>query len=147
MSPKIPASDASVIIAGCGSIGASLAIKFWETGYDVKIIDSDAAAFKKLGPEFTGLPVEGDAGNVETLLACGIQQAHFVIAATGHDNLNIMIAQIAKDVYSAPCVIACLSESSNQTVLDEMGIQYFFPTQMVSDAVCKLLNMEDIRNL
>lgn len=147
MSPKIPASDASVIIAGCGSIGASLANRFWKAGYDVKIIDSDTSAFEKLGSEFTGLPLNGDAGNVETLLACGIQHARFVIASTGHDNLNIMIAQIAKDVYSAPCVIASLSESSNQAVLDEMGIQYFFPTQMVSDAVCKLLNMEDIRNL
>ena len=143
MSPKIPASDASVIIAGCGSIGASLAIKFRETGHDVKIIDSDANAFKKLGPEFTGLPVEGDAGNVETLLACGIQQAHFVIAATGHDNLNLMIAQVAKVVYGTPCVAASLSGPADQTGLGQMGIRFFLPAQIVADAVCALLDMED----
>ena len=44
-----------VVIMGCGRVGSTLAHSLEARGHSVAVIDADADAFRRLGPDFTGL--------------------------------------------------------------------------------------------
>ncbi len=47
-----------VIIMGCGRVGEQLARLMSEEGHDVAVIDYDATALARLGPDFKGRRVQ-----------------------------------------------------------------------------------------
>ena len=85
----------NIIIAGCGRIGAELALILSKAGHNVVIIDSDAAAFERLGPAFNGVTVRGSACDDRVLRQAGIETCDAFAAATNSDSANIMAAEIA----------------------------------------------------
>src|SRR5437899_9203069 len=88
-----------VIIMGCGRVGARLALMLTHAGHEVTIMDIQSSAFGRLGPDFKGTTVLGDAIDQEVLKRAGIERADAFVAATQGDNRNIMASQIAKHMY------------------------------------------------
>ena len=88
------------VIIGCGRLGANLANTLSEEGENVLILDKEKDSFRKLSSSFGGLAVEGDGTELDTLKAADVQHADTVVAVTNNDNINIMIAQIAKECFS-----------------------------------------------
>ncbi|MDD3415531.1 MAG: NAD-binding protein [Lachnospiraceae bacterium] len=88
--------DKHVLIIGCGRLGSSIANTLSNRNKNVTIIDIREESFRKLSPSFGGLSLEGNATDVEVLKEAGINKADVVIIVTDNDNVNIMIAQMAK---------------------------------------------------
>ena len=84
-----------IIIGGAGRFGCYLADQLSLSEEEIVIIDLDCESFDKLNPDFSGVTIEGDASSIEVLRKAGISKARAIIAATGNDNKNLMIAQIA----------------------------------------------------
>lgn len=110
------------VIIGCGRLGANLANTLSEEGENVLILDQNKDSFRKLSSSFGGLAVEGDGTELETLKAADVQRADTVIAVTNNDNINIMIAQIAKECFSVKKVISRLFDPERECVYQELGI-------------------------
>ena len=87
------------IIVGCGRLGASLASRFSEDGGNVLVIDEDKNSFRKLSPNYGGMVIQGDATEISVLKRAEIKNATSVIAVTNHDNTNVMVAQLAKELF------------------------------------------------
>lgn len=117
-----------VIIVGCGSLGGHLANELSRDGQDIIVIDKNEDAFKELTAEFSGFRMLADATEADVLVAARIEDADTVVACTEDDNVNLMIAQIAKKIYRVPFVKARVFNPSRQGVYADLGIETICPT-------------------
>ena len=127
------------VIIGCGRLGANLANALSEEGENVLILDKEKDSFRKLSSSFGGLAVEGDGTELDTLKAADIQRADTVIAVTNNDNINIMIAQIAKECFSVKKVISRLFDPERECVYQELGIDTICPAVLSANEIDKIL--------
>ena len=131
------------VIIGCGRLGANLANTLSEEGENVLILDKNKDSFRKLSSSFGGLAVEGDGTELETLKAADVQRADTVIAVTNNDNINIMIAQIAKECFSVKKVISRLFDPERECVYQELGIDTICPAVLSANEIDKILNRNE----
>ena len=128
------------VIIGCGRLGADLANTLSEQGENVLILDKEKDSFRKLSSSFGGLSVEGDGTGLDTLKAADVRRADTVIAVTNNDNVNIMIAQIAKECFSVKKVICRLFDPERECVYQEFGIDTICPAVLSANEIDKILN-------
>lgn len=131
---KQKSSDEYVIIVGCGRLGSHLASLLSKARRSVVVIDKEQQAFHRLTDEFSGFTIEADAVEIDTLLEAKINKADVLVATTNDDNTNIMVAQIAKKIFSVPKVVARLFEPTRQIVYEELDIETISPTVLSSVA-------------
>ncbi len=127
------------VIIGCGRLGANLANTLSNEGENVLIMDENKNSFRRLASNFGGLSVVGNGTDFEMLREAQIQQASAVIAVTNDDNTNIMIAQIARDIFHVDRVIARLYDPECETVYQEFGIDTICPSVLSAKEIDKLL--------
>ena len=127
------------IIVGCGRLGASLASRFSEDGGNVLVIDEDKNSFRKLSPNYGGMAIQGDATEISVLKRAEIKNATSVIAVTNHDNTNVMVAQLAKELFHIDNVIARLYDPDRECVYRELQIDTICPVVLSTRKVDQLL--------
>ena len=128
-----------VIIVGCGRLGASLANTLSDNDGNVLIMDTDSSSFRRLASNFGGLSVVGNGMDLDDLKNTDIRKASAVIAVTNHDNTNIMVAQLARDLFHVDKVIARLYDPERETVYQELGIETICPAILSAKEVDKFL--------
>jgi trk system potassium uptake protein TrkA len=111
-----------IIIVGCGRIGSGLAQSLDKAGHEVYVIDSDPAAFSKLNPAFKGKAIEGIGFDRDVLLKARIDRADAVAAVTSSDEANAVIAQLARDAYRVPKVIARMYDRQKAEIYRRLGV-------------------------
>lgn len=116
------AAPLKVIILGCGRVGSTLARQLSLEGHDVTIIDLTRDAFRRLGPRYKGKHRVGTGLDQDTLRDIGTGEADAFIAVTQGDNTNIMAAQIAREVFRVPRVIARIYDPIRAQAYREMGV-------------------------
>lgn len=79
-----------IIIAGGGKIGHSVAAILADEGHDVTVIDHNADLIGRLSNELDVICVEGSATNSDTLREAGAAEADLLLAATQHDEVNMV---------------------------------------------------------
>lgn len=117
-----------VIIVGCGRMGARLALELSALDHDVVVIDKEKNAFRRLGSGFNGLTILGTGIDVDVLNKAGVDKADALVALADQDNVNIMVAQVAKDVCRVPKVIARVFDPEREYSYKEFGLETINPT-------------------
>lgn len=112
-----------ILIVGCGRVGLELALSISRQGYVVTIIDSNPRAFDRLGTDFRGRTVQGEAFDKETLERAGIKTAHAFAAVTASDSANVVAARIARDIYHIEHVIARVYDPRRTPIYEKLGLQ------------------------
>lgn len=128
------------IIIGCGRLGASLASNLSDQGKDVLVIDRDKNSFRKLSQSFGGITLTGDATDIDVLSESQIERAAVIISVTDNDNTNIMVAQMAKELFKKECIIARLYDPELKCVCNEFGIDTVCPASLSIKEINKLLH-------
>lgn len=128
------------IIIGCGRLGANLANTLSNEGENVLIMDESKESFKRLAPNFGGLSIVANGTDFDKLKEVRIETASAVIAVTNHDNTNIMIAQIARDLFGVKNVIARLYDPERESVYHQLGINTICPSVLSVREIDKLLD-------
>ena len=129
------------IVIGCGRLGASIASMLSSNGIEVVVIDVYKDAFSKLPPSYTGFMIEADACDTHILESADIRKAGAVLVATGDDNINIMVSQIAKVIYETPCVVTRLYDTEKEALLTDTGIGVIFPVKLEIEAFREIIGM------
>ncbi len=132
------------IIIGCGRLGANLANTLSDNGEDVLIIDKNKEAFRKLSPAYGGLSLNGDATDLGILQEAQINNATTVIAVTNNDNANILVAQVAREIFHIERVIARLYDPEREYVYHEFGIDTICPAVLSVKEIDKILSRPDM---
>ncbi len=112
----------TVVILGCGRVGSTLARQMSLEGHAVTVVDLTSDAFRRLGAKFKGHRIVGTGLDRDTLLKAGLDRTDVFFAVTQGDNSNIMAAQIAKQVFDVPKVIARVYDPIRAQAYREMGI-------------------------
>ena len=136
---KIKKQDTYTVIIGCGRLGANLANTLSDEGENVLIMDENKESFRRLASNFGGLSVVGNGTDLDELRRAEINRATAVVAVTNDDNTHIMIAQIARDVFSVEHVIARLYDPECETVYQKFGIDTICPSALSAKEIDKLL--------
>ena len=126
-----------VIIAGCRKVGSNLALELSQENHDVVVIDSDPSHFEALGSGFNGVTVTGLPIDEDVLRSAGVEQADALAAVTDDDNMNIMVSQVARELFHVPHVITRVYDPQRETIMAKMGLTTICPTKL---AVAKIRN-------
>ena len=107
-----------VAIAGAGAVGRSIATELLENGHEVLLIDHDPKAIAvESVPRAEWLLA--DACEISSLDDAALYRCNVVIAATGDDKVNLVVALLAKTEYGVPRVVARVNDPSNEWLYNE----------------------------
>ena len=111
------------IVAGGGKVGANVARSLLRMEHEVTLIEQRPFRFERLQEEFEHQVLLGDATELHILELAGIARPpQLVLAATGDDEDNLIICQLAREGYRVPKVVARVNDPRNQEHFDLLGI-------------------------
>jgi trk system potassium uptake protein len=133
-----------VIIMGCGRVGVQLARLLVEEGHQVAVIDYDANALARLGPNFKGQKIIGVGFDRNVLIKAGIEHADAFAAASSSDNANILAARIAHNIFHVPRVVARLFDPQRAEIYRRLGMLTISSTTWGAERIRELLTSAEI---
>ncbi|MDD3312874.1 TrkA family potassium uptake protein [Pseudodesulfovibrio sp.] len=139
-------NDHYVVIVGCGRVGSILANKLSAAGNSLVVIDIDESTFDDLSSEFSGFRLAGDATQIALLREAKLQKADTLIATTHDDNVNLMVAQVARNIFKTPLVMARVYDPKREQVYQRLGIRTICPTAVAASLFMEALAGETDRD-
>lgn len=111
-----------VIVVGGGKVGFYLTKTLLTEGYEVLLIERDAAKVETFQEQFGAVAIAGDGAEAQTLKTAGAARADVVIAVTGEDEDNLVICQMAKQKFHVGRTIARVNNPKNESLFRMLGI-------------------------
>ncbi len=112
-----------VLIAGGGNVGRYLGRILVRGGHEVAIVDRDRSRLERAHDESGASVVHGDASEPSVLEQSGIRGVDVVVAATGDDEDNLVVASLAKFEFEVPHVVARVKNALNAWLYEpDMGV-------------------------
>ncbi len=108
-----------VVIAGAGAVGTFVASDLKAANHDVVIIERDPDLVARLRASSDVELLVGDACEVSDLDEAGIGDADVMVAATGEDQVNLVISLLAKQEFAVPRVVARINEPRNKWLFNQ----------------------------
>jgi Trk K+ transport system NAD-binding subunit len=111
-----------VIIVGGGQVGRSLATRLEDRGENVVIIEQDEQVVERARNE--GFKVQvGNGTDTDVLRSAGIENAKTVVAATGDDDVNLLVAQLSSSKFNVDRIIARANNTDNVDAFEDLGVR------------------------
>lgn len=132
------------LILGCGRIGSGLAQRLAVAGHTVTVVDSDPAALKSLAASFSGRTMLGDVLDRRVLVDAAIEQSDGLAAVTPRDDVNIVVARLARLAFHVPRVIARVYNPRAAEIYQRLGIQTVTPTVWGINRIAELLSYAEL---
>ena len=111
-----------VIIVGGGQVGRALAERLEDRGENVVIVEEDEETIERARNEGYSV-VWGDGTDTDVLREAGAANAKTVVAATGDDDANLLIAQLSSSKFDTNRVIARANNPDNVEAFEELGVR------------------------
>jgi trk system potassium uptake protein TrkA len=105
----------------------------------VAVIDQDADAFRRLGPDFGGATVTGIGFDGEVLRRAGIERADGFAAVSSGDNSNIISARLARETFAVSRVVARIYDQKRAQVYERVGIPTVATVRWTADRMVRHL--------
>ncbi|MBU1701282.1 MAG: TrkA family potassium uptake protein [Candidatus Eisenbacteria bacterium] len=132
-----------VVVVGAGRFGSLAAQALAEQGVSVTIIDQSLDILETLPESFSGFRLEGDAAELETLKRSRMDEADVVLAVTESDSLNLLVAQLARELFGVTRVVARIFDPVTESVYKHLDVTILCPTTLGLDNLLSgLLNPE-----
>jgi len=119
---KLDVIPMRVIIVGGGQVGRALATRLEDRGENVVIIERDEQVVER--NRNAGFSVEkGDGTDTDILRSAGAENAKTVVAATGDDDANLLVAQLASSKFGVDKIIARANNPDNVEAFEDLGVR------------------------
>ncbi|MHB9285473.1 cation:proton antiporter [Halobacteriales archaeon Cl-PHB] len=110
-----------VLIVGSGRVGRALAERLEGRDEEVVLLDVDDRAVERARDD--GFTVRrGDATNREVLAKAGAENARVVAATTSNDDVNLLVAQLARNAFGTETVVARVNEPDNVDAFEDLDV-------------------------
>jgi trk system potassium uptake protein len=127
------------MIVGCGRVGAGLAGTLAKAGHQVTILDISSRAFDRLPSDFGGTAVRGNGIDEDVLRRAGIDGSDVFVALTEGDNRNVLMAQLARETFAVPKVVAKVNDPVRAEAYAALGLATLCRTSILENAVLEYL--------
>ena len=122
----------TVIIAGCGATGETVAHALETVEVDVKIVEQDRARAQELAAIFPAYQVlQGDATDVSLFQAERFSKAGSFVALTGNDETNLMASLLARDA-GIPLVAPLVQRAKSFELWRRLGLEHLFSPRILA---------------
>jgi trk system potassium uptake protein TrkA len=125
----------NIVVVGYGRVGSQLARELLEEGHTVTIIDNHSTRVQRAVRLAGARVVAGNAVDVQVQRDAGVGSADVLLAVTSDDNVNLVAAQIALEVFQVTNVIARVYVPSRAEVTADRGIITVCPTRYTVDVL------------
>lgn len=129
----------NILIVGCGKVGSRLADVLCQMGHDVSIVDHEREHFTQLSDDFSGFTIQGVPIDQDILRQAGIEGCDAIAAVTEDDNTNIMVCQIAREIFHVDKIIARIYDPLREDIFSRFNIKSICPTNMTVSSVYSIL--------
>jgi len=128
------------IVIGCGRVGAELAYRLYQNGYQVVVVDSNRNSFNRLHADFHGRTVEGEALSSDTFTRAGMETADGVAVVTNTDTMNAVIGHAIRAHYpQVKRVLVRNYDPAMRGMLEAFGLQSVSSTAWGAERLQELL--------
>jgi Trk K+ transport system NAD-binding subunit len=123
-----------VIIVGAGRVGRELAERLEERGEEVVLVEKDETAVERTRER--GFTVRsGDATDATVLDRAGADNAKVVVAATSDDDVNLLVAQLARTRFGTETVVGRANQPANLDAFEDLDVHAISSGHAIASAM------------
>jgi trk system potassium uptake protein TrkA len=108
--------------------------------HTITVVDNDPTAFERLGPGFKGQTVVGVGFDRQVLLKAGIERADGLAAVSASDEVNLVAARMASQIFRVPRVVARSYDPRKAEIYRRLGVQTITPVTWGINRIAELLS-------
>lgn len=137
-----------ILIVGAGKVGYFLAKRLCASKHTVSIVEKDKQICEDIAKQLDLLVINGDGCDPEILEEAGAKRADVVAAVTGDDEDNLIICQLAKELFAAKRTVGRVNNPDNERVFAELGIDVpVDATMIIGKIIEEEVSFSDFVNL
>ena len=110
------------IVVGGGKVGYYLSRTLLEHGHNPIIIEKHKEKCRRISDDLDIAVINGDGSSLEALTMAGADDADALISVTGTDEDNLIVCEIAKQVFKIPKTIARVNNPKNTGIMKMLGV-------------------------
>jgi trk system potassium uptake protein TrkA len=137
----------AILIIGAGKLGRESARQLIDAGHNVTVIEKDHQVFQDASDIFGSRVMQGDGCDPKVLERAGIAWAQVIVAATGDDEDNLVVAELARHIYNIPLVLARVNRPDNGWLFTpQRGVDIAFcPACVVTELIKQEIDRKETR--
>ncbi|HOC03573.1 MAG TPA: NAD-binding protein [Candidatus Ratteibacteria bacterium] len=136
-----------IIIVGGGKVGYFLAERLARSHY-VSLVEKNAEVTESIAGNKNMLVINGDGCQTDILTQAGIKECDVIAAVTGEDEDNLVICQIAKDIFKVKRTVARVNDPKNEKIFFQLGVDIAIDsTAVIAKIIEEEVSLEDMINL
>jgi trk system potassium uptake protein TrkA len=137
-----------IVIVGAGKVGYFLAKRLCLNKHTVSIVEKDKQLCEEAAKELEALVINGDGCDPHILEEAGISRADVVAAVTGDDEDNLIICQLAKEIFRVKRAVGRVNNPDNEHTFSELGVDVpVDSTKIIAKIIEEEVSFSDFVNL
>ena len=137
-----------IVIVGAGKVGYFLAKRLFLAKHTVSVVDKDKLVCEELAKQLEILVINGDGCDPHILEEAGVKRADVVAAVTGDDEDNLIICQLAKEMFGTRRSVGRVNNPDNEYTFSELGIDVpIDSTRIIAKIIEEEVSFSDFVNL
>ncbi len=111
-----------VIVIGGGNVGYYLTKDLVAAGHEVLLLEKERARAQRLSEDLGEVVQQGDGCEARVMEEMGFGRADVIVAATGEDEDNLIVCQMAKQRFGISRTISRVNSPANEALFAQLGI-------------------------
>jgi trk system potassium uptake protein TrkA len=137
-----------IVIVGAGKVGYFLAKRLSQSKHGVSIVEKDKATCEEIAKELDVLVIKGDGCDPPVLEQAGAARADVVAAVTGDDEDNLIICQLAKEIFHVRRTVGRVNNPYNEQTFSELGVDIpMNSTEIIAKIIEEEVSVSDFVSL
>ncbi len=137
-----------ILVIGAGKVGFFLAKRLVAGKHTVSIVDKDRHVCEDIAKQLEALVINGDGCDPRILEEAGVTRADVVAAVTGDDEDNLIICQLAKEVFNVRRTVGRVNNPDNEHTFAQLGIDVpVDSTKIIAKIIEEEVSFSDFVNL
>jgi len=137
-----------IVIVGAGRVGFNLAQKLVQDKHTVTVIEKDKKRCEGISQNLDALVIHGDGCEPRYLEESEIGRADVIAAVTADDEDNLVICQLAKEIFGVRRTVARVNNPRNEHIFTELGVDVpINATKIIAKIIEEEVSFEDFINL
>jgi trk system potassium uptake protein TrkA len=133
---------------GAGKVGYFLAKRLCQNKHGVSIVEKDKTTCEEIAKELDVLVIRGDGCDPQILEQAGAAGADVVAAVTGDDEDNLIICQLAKELFHIQRTVGRVNNPQNEQTFSELGVDIpMNSTEVIAKIIEEEISFSDFVSL
>ena len=137
-----------IVIVGAGKVGYFLAKRLALAKHTVSVVDKDKLICEEIAKQLEILVINGDGCEPRILEEAGLKRADVVAAVTGDDEDNLIVCQLAKEMFGVRRSVGRVNNPDNEYTFSELGVDVpIDSTKIIAKIIEEEVSFSDFVNL